>query len=93
MVENEVLANAAAQGLGELLGLHEEPTHITRGYNYVILWVGRQVGVTVYKNGDAELHRLPARQHGRDGRRRSSRRPSRSSPPSPAWPCRRSWRS
>lgn len=51
IVENEVLANAAAQGLGELLGLHEEPAHITRGYNYVILWVGRWVGVTVYKNG------------------------------------------
>lgn len=51
VIENEALAQAAAQGLGELLGLHDEPTRITRGYGYVILWVGCQIGVTVYKNG------------------------------------------
>ncbi len=52
VVENEALAQAAAQGLGELLGLREEPAHITRGYNYVILWVGCWIGVTVYKTGE-----------------------------------------
>ncbi len=52
LIENEALASAAAQGLGELLGLYEEATHITRGYNYVILWVGCWVGVTLYKTGE-----------------------------------------
>lgn len=51
VIENEALAQAAAQGLAELLGLQEEPTSIMRRWNYVILWVGRQVGVTVYQNG------------------------------------------
>lgn len=51
LVENEQLARAAAQGLGSLLGLHEEPTHITPGCGYVILWVGGDIGVTVYAGG------------------------------------------
>jgi len=51
LVENPALARAAAQGLGSLIGLHEEPTQITPGNGYVILWVGGSIGVTVYANG------------------------------------------
>jgi len=51
LVENPALARAAAQGLGSLLGLHEEPARITPGNGYVILWVGSGIGVTVYANG------------------------------------------
>lgn len=52
LVENEALARAAAQGLGSLLGLHEAPAQITPGNGYVILWVGGDIGVTVYANGE-----------------------------------------
>ena len=93
VIENEALAKAAAQGLGELLGLHEEPTHITRGYNYVILWVGCQIGVTVYKNGAHQRHGFPPGQQRARPSSRSAQPPSRSSRPSPAWRCKRSSRS
>lgn len=52
LVENETLARAAAQGLGSLLGLHEAPVQISPGNGYVILWVGGDIGVTVYAGGE-----------------------------------------